>query len=86
MIAAHLARLSERLPADLVDELADGLPATHYHRTLTADPDNGATAALAESGDADTLVRALETQTPGRRTATLLLVSGPAMGACCGPR
>jgi hypothetical protein len=83
LITAQLARFAARLTPDLADEVADGLRATFKHHLAEAgDPNVAAAAAIAEFGDADTLVRTFETQAPGRRTATVLLVTGPLVGAC----
>jgi hypothetical protein len=80
-IDAHLATLADRLPADLVDELADGLTQTYrHHLARTGAPDAAAAAALAEFGDPATLLRVCLDASPGRRTARALLLTGPALG------
>jgi hypothetical protein len=83
LIDTYLAQLARRLPTDVVDELADGLTDT-YHRHLTggATPHSAARAALAEFGDAAEITTAFTLQSPGRRTARMLLATGPAVGAC----
>jgi hypothetical protein len=83
LIEAHLAELRRRLPTDLVDEIADGLAET-YQRHLGFDgrPDTAAAGAIAEFGDPDTIVAAFARQSPGHRTALVLLATGPAVGAC----
>ncbi len=86
LIDAHVAQLRRRLPADVVDELADGLAET-YQRCLVLDdrPDTAAAAAaIAEFGDPDTIVAAFVRQSPGHRAALTLLATGPAVGACWG--
>jgi len=83
LIDAYLAGLAGRLPADTVDELADGLLETWHHHLdngLTAEP--AARAAIAEFGSADRIADEFVAQAPGRRTARLLLATGPIMGAC----
>lgn len=83
LIDAHLARLRRRLPADLVDELADGLAETYQrHLGLAGRPDAAAAGAIAEFGDPDTIVAAFARASPGHRAAVALLATGPAVGAC----
>lgn len=85
LIDSYLAGLARRLPADTVDELADGLIETWHHHLgdgLTAD--RAARAAIAEFGAADRIADEFVAQAPGRRTAQLLLLTGPVMGACWG--
>jgi len=83
LIDAYLLQLARQLPADVVDELADGLGET-YQRHLAggADPQSAARAALAEFGDAAEITTAFTLQSPGRRTARMLLATGPVVGAC----
>jgi hypothetical protein len=82
LIAAELKLLTERLPAQAVEELADGLQEA-YERQLEEhhDPDAAALAAIAEFGDADTITTAFLRESPWRRTALLLLATGPVVGA-----
>jgi hypothetical protein len=83
LIAEQLNRLAERLPADIVDELADGLRATYdAHRARGADLELAAADAVAEFGDAGFLIRQFQRQAPGRRVSLRLLATGPAVGAC----
>jgi hypothetical protein len=85
LINAYLTAATARLPAAVVDELADGLTET-YHRqqSLGLDPDAAAAAAIAEFGDFDRVLAAFVRQAPGRRTTRVLLRSGPAVGLCWG--
>lgn len=85
LIAAQLHVLAARLPAQAVDELADGL-AESYERQLErcGDPDAAARAAVAEFGDADTVTAAFFRDSPWRRAAMLLLATGPLMAAAWG--
>jgi hypothetical protein len=78
LIEAHTDALARRLPAPVVDELADGLDET-WHRHLAAGltPAEAARAAIAEFGSPAQITDAFVTQAPGRRTALLLLASGP---------
>jgi hypothetical protein len=83
LIAAYLDGLRRRLPADAVDELADGLLETFDHRLATGvDADTAARQAIAEFGDVDTIHAAFTRHSPGRRLAIRLLATGPAVGAC----
>jgi hypothetical protein len=85
LIDAHLAALARRLPAGAVDELADGLLET-WQRHLDAGlpPADAARTAIAEFGSVAQIVDAFVTQSPGRRTARMLLASGPIFGICWG--
>lgn len=55
LIDAQLTVLATRLPAQAVEELADGLLEAYEARLADADPDVAARAAIAEFGDADTI-------------------------------
>jgi hypothetical protein len=85
LIDSYLAHLAARLPAGTVDELADGLTETwqhHLERGLSAE--RAARAAIAEFGAATRIADEFVAQAPGRRTARLLLATGPALGVCWG--
>ena len=85
LIDAYLAGLAGRLPADTVDELADGLIETwHHHLGDGLTPERAARAAIAEFGAADRIADEFVAHAPGRRIARLLLLTGPVMGACWG--
>ncbi len=85
LIDAYLARLAARLPAHVVDELADGLIETCQRQLAHGlPPDTAARTAIAEFGTADRIAGEFVAQAPGRRTARLLLATGPAVGACWG--
>jgi hypothetical protein len=78
-----VAALAQRLPAEAVDELTDGLTETyHHHLTGGLDPDTAARTAVAEFGETDLIVAAFVQQSPGRKAAHALLRSGPLVGAC----
>lgn len=82
VIAAHLAQLARRLPAEVVDELADGLTETYQrHRAAGLKPAPAERAALADFGTPERIVSAFTLHSPGRRTARTLLATGPAVGA-----
>ncbi len=83
LIEACLAELGRRLPADVVDELADGLTETYdRHLARGTDPGAAAESAIAEFGDPAIIAAAFARQAPARRAALALLVTGPAVGAC----
>jgi hypothetical protein len=85
LIDAYVAHVARRLPADTVDELADGLIETwHYYLGDGLTADQAARAAVAEFGAADSVADEFVAQAPGRRTARLLLLTGPVMAACWG--
>jgi hypothetical protein len=83
LIDAYLATLAQRLPADAIDELADGLTETYQrHRCAGLDRDAAATATIVEFGKPDQVMSAFVVWAPGRRTALVLLSSGPIVGGC----
>jgi hypothetical protein len=85
LIEAHLSALGRRLPAGLVDELADGLWETwQRHLDDGVPPEKAAEAAVAEFGTVHEITGAFVAQAPGRRAALLLLATGPVVGACWG--
>jgi hypothetical protein len=87
LIEAQLAVLSARLPAQMVDELADGLWETYQARLALlgdGDGDVAARAAITEFGDADAVTAAFVRASPWRRMARALLASGPVMAALWG--
>lgn len=83
LIDAYLGSLHHRLPADVVDELADGLVETYEHyRDQGLAPDAAARAAIADFGSPDLVVAGFVQTAPGRRSARTLLFTGPLVGAC----
>ena len=83
LTGAYLADLRRRLPAGIVDEIADGLAeAREHHLARGLSGLDAAHAALAEFGDARQLAAQFTRHAPGRRTARIMLASGPAAGAC----
>jgi hypothetical protein len=83
LIDDHLAVLTRTLPPDTVDELADGLTETWQRHLATGlTPTEAARAAIAEFGTPEQITRAFVAQAPGRRTARLLLATGPVVGGC----
>jgi hypothetical protein len=84
LIQDYLADL-HGLPAEVVDELTDGLLETYeHHRARGHAPDDAAHAAIAEFGSARDVVAAFDRIAPGRRTARALLATGPLVGLCWG--
>jgi hypothetical protein len=83
LIGSYLDVLAARLPASIVEELADGLAETHrsYLRQGLA-PDLAAQSAVAEFGDPELIVAGFTRVNPARRAARRLLGIGPAVGAC----
>ena len=85
LIDAYLATLARQLPADAVDELADGLAETYqHHRSTGLEPDIAARNSIAEFGTPDLVTEAFVRHAPGRRAALMLLGTGPIIGLCCG--
>jgi hypothetical protein len=85
LIDTYLAELAGRLPADAVDELADGLlESWHHHVERGLTPTGAAHAAIAEFGTTAQITGAFVAQANGRRTARMLLGTGPIYGACWG--
>ncbi|WP_345579384.1 hypothetical protein [Nonomuraea rosea] len=85
LIEAQLAILSARLPAQAVDELADGLWETYQARlALLGDGEAAAREAIVEFGDADEVTAAFFRDSPWRRMALGLLATGPVMAALWG--
>lgn len=83
VITGYLAALSARLPAEIVDELADGLADTHQaYLDQGLGPGQAAEAAVAEFGEPDIIVAAFLRANPARLTARKLLAIGPCIGAC----
>ena len=84
LIDGYLTTLAARLPADAVDELADGLTETYRRHLSTGVAARAAAAAtVAEFGTPEVVVAAFVRQAPGRRLARLLLCWVPRSG-CAG--
>lgn len=85
LISAYLTALHRRLPPGPADEVADGLlEAYQHHLGHGEDTDAAARAAITETGDVTVITAEFARHAPGRRTARLLLATGPVMGACWG--
>jgi hypothetical protein len=83
VIRDYLAVLAARLPASIVEELADGLAETYqsYLRQGLA-PGPAAESAAAEFGDPQVIVAEFARVNPARRGARRLLATGPVVGGC----
>lgn len=85
LIDSYLEKLGRQLPADAVDELADGLiEAWHHHQAAGLQPAEAAQVAIAEFGDPTLITDAFIQYGPARRTARQLLATGPLIGLCWG--
>ncbi|MEO3862054.1 hypothetical protein [Acrocarpospora sp. B8E8] len=81
LIESQLRVLARRLPAPIVEELADGLTETYQAQLeRLGDPHAAARAAVAEFGDADTISAAFVRDAPVRAAARVLLATGPVVG------
>ena len=86
LIDAHLAQLARNLPADAVEELADGLTETYEHHLASGQPPTAAaTAAITEFGEPAQITAAFTHHSPGRRAALAMLATGPVLAACWAP-
>jgi hypothetical protein len=85
LIDSYLDELASRLPADAVDEIADGLhEAWRHHLDRGVAPAEAAQAAIAEFGPPTLVAHAFVDNATGRRTARLLLATGPVVGISWG--
>jgi hypothetical protein len=85
LIDDYLTGLARRLPADTIDELADGITETwHQHIAAGRPPIHAARATIAEFGTPEQITDAFVAQAPGRRAALVLLATGPVAGTCWG--
>jgi hypothetical protein len=81
LIEEQLQLLRRRLPADMVDEITDGLQETYQAQLQrTPDPATAARCTIVAFGDADIIARAHCVSAAWRRSATTLLVLGPFVG------
>ncbi|MGE5285705.1 MAG: permease prefix domain 1-containing protein [Micromonosporaceae bacterium] len=83
LIDDYVRDLRAALPADVVNELADGLLETYDEfRVSGLTPGEAERAALADFGASSDVVAAFDAITPCRGTARALLASGPLLGGC----
>src|SRR5215469_7633075 len=75
--------LRAELPAQLAEEVADGLAeANAKYLRHGLNQDDAAQAAVAEFGDARAVAEAFARSSPARRTARTLIATGPIVGGC----
>jgi hypothetical protein len=85
LITGYLAALSAQLPAQVVEEMADGLNQTYrHHLGRGLDADAAAAAAIAEFGEPQVILSSFTCASPARSAARRLLATGPVVGACWG--
>jgi hypothetical protein len=83
LIAAYRDDLLARLPAHLADEVSDGLADAHEKYVGQGlNPDQAASAAIAEFGNADVVAEAFRHICPAAMAARILIVTGPVVGGC----
>lgn len=83
LIQDYLASLSTQLPAQIVEELADGLDETcEFYLRQGLAPDLAAQSAVAEFGEPQVILADFSRANPARRAARRLLRMGPGVGAC----
>jgi hypothetical protein len=81
LIDSHLAELRPRVPSGAYDELADGLRETYEHNLAAGlGADAAATTAVRDFGTVEQIAHAFVLCAPGRRTARVLLFTGPFVG------
>lgn len=81
LIRAELNALRVQLAPDLFDEIADGLHETYQAKlAVTQDPGTAARAAIAEFGDAETILAATWQHSTTRQLTGALLATGPILG------
>ncbi|HSR84294.1 MAG TPA: permease prefix domain 1-containing protein [Streptosporangiaceae bacterium] len=81
LIAAYRQDLLAQLPADLADEVTDGLTDAHERYLLRGlRPDQAAAAAIAEFGEPGTVAAAFRRACPVWRLARVLIATGPIVG------
>jgi hypothetical protein len=85
LIQTYLAELARRLPAETVEELADGLEETFQHQLRRGlSPAEAAHAAIAEFGRPAQVTAAFAHQSSARRTAIALLATAPVFAGLWG--
>src|SRR5258707_3811849 len=85
LIADYHAALAAGLPAELVDEVIDGLiEADAKYRQQGLNAENAARAAITEFGVPSLVIEELTQATPAKRIARRLMVTGPVVGLCWG--
>ena len=83
LIAAYRDDLLARLPSHLADEVADGLADAHdKYIGQGLNPDQAASAAIAEFGNAGLVAEAFRRACLAWRVARALIITGPLVGGC----
>jgi hypothetical protein len=83
LIAAYRDDLLAHLPAHLADEVSDGLADAHdKYIGQGLNPDQAASAAIAEFGNAGVVAEAFRRACPAWRVARALIMTGPLVGGC----
>jgi hypothetical protein len=83
LIAAYRDDLHGRLPHQLTQEVSDGLADAHEKYIRQGlNPDQAASAAIAEFGNARVVADAFRQASPVWRAARGLIVTGPVVGGC----
>jgi hypothetical protein len=81
LMGDYLSQLAARLPAPIVEELADGLHETYLaQRRAGHTADDAARRAIAEFGDPAIISAAFLAASAARRAAWALLLTGPVVG------
>lgn len=81
LIAAYRDDLLTQLPAHLADEVSDGLADAHEkYIGQGLNPDQAASAAIAEFGNARVVAEAFRRACPAWRAARALIATGPVVG------
>jgi hypothetical protein len=85
LIADYHAVLAAGLPAELADEVIDGLiEADAKYRQRGLNPEDAAWAAITEFGEPSLVIEEFARATPAKRIARRLMVTGPVVGLCWG--
>jgi hypothetical protein len=85
LIDAYIGDLAKGLPTSIVDELADGLIETwEQHMADGLSSADAERAAIDDFGTVACIRKEFVAQAPGRRTARMLLATGPIMAASWG--
>jgi hypothetical protein len=83
LIAAYREDLLARLPSHLADEVSDGLADAHdKYIGQGLNPDQAASAAVAEFGNVGVVAEAFRRACPAWRVARALIATGPVVGGC----
>jgi hypothetical protein len=85
LIADYRAALAAGLPAELADEVIDGLiEADAKYRQQGLNAESAAQAAITEFGEPSLVIEEFTRTAPAKRIARRLMVTGPVVGLCWG--